>query len=109
MKEGTSYKVKIYFYVQHDIVTGLRFTQKSFKKGIQVDKTNYMVGSYGPKKEEQSYTTPSEDLPSGMMARGSYTNKSSFMDDDKNEYLKWEWTTYEDNLKNGNYLTPYIE
>ena len=22
---------------------------------------------------------------------------------------KEEWTTYEDNLKNGNYLTPYIE
>jgi len=56
-----------------------------------VDKTAYMVGSYGPKSELQSYTTPVEDAPSGMIARGSYTVKSLFTDDDKHEFLKWEW------------------
>lgn len=56
-----------------------------------VDKMNHMVGSYGPKKELQSYTTPPEEVPSGMLARGHYTNKSLFTDDDKNEHLKWEW------------------
>jgi hypothetical protein len=50
-----------------------------------------MVGSYGPKKELQSYTTTMEQAPSGMMARGTYTVKSLFTDDDKNEHLKWEW------------------
>ncbi|KAK2167586.1 hypothetical protein LSH36_26g09051 [Paralvinella palmiformis] len=91
LKEGCSYRMCVYFYVQRDIVTGLRFTQKSFRKGIQVDKMNHMVGSYGPKKELQSYTTPPEEVPSGMLARGHYTNKSLFTDDDKNEHLKWEW------------------
>jgi len=57
-----------------------------------VDSTKYMVGSYGPKQEVQSYTTPVEEAPSGMLARGSYTVKSLFTDDDKHEHLKWEWT-----------------
>lgn len=51
-----------------------------------------MLGSYPPKKDIQSYTTPSEEAPSGMMARGTYTIVSLFTDDDKNEHLKWEWT-----------------
>ena len=92
MKEGTQYKIKIYFFVQREIVTGLKYVQSSYRKGIRVDKTNFMVGSYGPKKELQSYTTPLEDAPSGMIARGSYNVKSLFTDDDKNEHLKWEWT-----------------
>ena len=51
-----------------------------------------MVGSYGPKNDLQSYTTKREEAPSGMIARGTYTVKSLFTDDDKNEHLKWEWT-----------------
>jgi len=27
----------------------------------------------------------------GLLARGSYSVKSLFTDDDKNEHLKWEW------------------
>ena len=57
-----------------------------------MDKSNYMVGSYGPKNEVQEYVTPSEDAPSGMLSRGTYTVKSKFTDDDKNVYLEWEWT-----------------
>jgi len=50
-----------------------------------------MVGSYGPKAELQSYTTPKEEAPTGMIARGTYHVKSLFTDDDKVEHLKWEW------------------
>lgn len=91
LKEGCQYRVKIYFYVQRDIVTGLKYVQKTMRKGIQVDKQSNMVGSYGPKLELQSYTTSLEQSPSGMIARGSYTMKSIFTDDDKKEHLKWEW------------------
>lgn len=52
----------------------------------------HMVGSYAPKAEIQSYTTPPEEAPSGLMTRGGYTVHSLFTDDDKNEHLKWEWT-----------------
>ena len=59
---------------------------------FSVDKMAHMVGSYPPKMEIQSYKTPSEDAPAGVMARGSYTVHSLFTDDDKNEHLKWEWS-----------------
>jgi len=39
----------------------------------------------------QSYTTPLEDAPSGLLARGQYNVTSVFTDDDKHEHLKWEW------------------
>lgn len=57
-----------------------------------VDKMSHMVGSYPPKVTIQSYTTPYEEAPSGMLARGTYSVKSLFTDDDKNEHLKWDWT-----------------
>ena len=48
----------------------------------------HMVGSYAPKRELQSYTTPLEDAPSGMLYRGHYTVTSLFTDDDGHEHLK---------------------
>jgi len=91
VKEGTQYQMKIYFFVQRDIVTGLRYVQKSYRKGILVDTQKVMVGSFPPKREIQSFLCPMEHAPSGMLMRGSFNVKSLFTDDDKNEYLKWEW------------------
>lgn len=62
-----------------------------FYRSIIVDKMTHMVGSYPPKPEIQSYTTPFEEAPSGMMTRGTYSVISLFTDDDENEHLKWEW------------------
>ncbi|KAK3853419.1 hypothetical protein Pcinc_040044 [Petrolisthes cinctipes] len=92
IKEGISYKIRIDFHVQREIVTGLKYVQRTFRKGILVDKMTHMVGSYAPKEEVQSYTTPTEDAPSGLIARGHYTVKSLFTDDDGNQHLKWEWS-----------------
>jgi len=92
IKEGIHYKIRIDFFVQREIVTGLKYQQKIYRHGIQVEKMNQMVGSYAPKTEIQSYTSPLEEMPSGMLARGTYVVKSLFTDDDKNEHLKWEWT-----------------
>nr|XP_053634615.1 rho GDP-dissociation inhibitor 1-like [Cherax quadricarinatus]XP_053634616.1 rho GDP-dissociation inhibitor 1-like [Cherax quadricarinatus] len=92
IKEGISYKIRIDFHVQREIVTGLKYIQRTFRKGILVDKMTHMVGSYAPKEEIQSYTTPMEDAPSGLIARGHYTVKSLFTDDDGNEHLKWKWS-----------------
>lgn len=91
IKEGIKYRIAIVFRVQREIVAGLRYFQGIYRKGIRVDKGNNMVGSYGPKTEEHVYTTPAEDAPSGMIARGHYNIKSKFTDDDKNIYLEWEW------------------
>lgn len=91
IKEGVQYRIRIDFIVQREIVHGLKYVQKTYRIGVPVDKMTHMVGSYPPKTEIQSYTTPPEDAPSGLVARGSYSVNSLFTDDDKNIHLQWEW------------------
>jgi len=91
IKEGTCYRLRITFKVNKEIVSGLRYHQVTSRKGINVDKQSYMVGSYGPKAESQTYMTPVDEAPKGMLARGHYTAKSKFLDDDKNIHLEWQW------------------
>jgi len=91
VKEGVEFKIEIIFKVQHEIISGLRYHHAIQRKGISVDKQSYMVGSYPPKAEAHQYTTPSDEAPKGMLARGKYKVKSKFVDDDKNVHLSWEW------------------
>lgn len=91
IKEGAKYRMKVSFYVQREIVSGLRYEQKTSRKGIQVDKSKFMVGSYGPKETAHEYLTPIDEAPSGMLVRGSYTVESKFTDDDRNSILEWKW------------------
>lgn len=90
VKEGVKYRLMITFNVQREIVSGLRLSNK-ISRGPLSTKEEYMVGSYGPKKEVYEYKSPEEEFPSGMMQRGEYKVKSLFTDDDKNEILAWEW------------------
>ncbi|KAF6734499.1 Rho GDP-dissociation inhibitor 1 [Oryzias melastigma] len=93
LKEGVEYRVKITFKVNKDIVSGLKYNQQTFRKGVRVDKTDYMVGSYGPRPDEAyEFLTTMEESPKGMLARGTYNVKSKFTDDDKNDHLSWEWS-----------------
>ncbi|XP_041633785.1 rho GDP-dissociation inhibitor 1 [Cheilinus undulatus] len=92
LKEGVEYKIKITFKVNNEIVSGLKYIQQSFRKGVKVDKSDYMVGSYGPRAEEPyEFVTTLEEAPKGMIARGLYIIKSKFTDDDKHDHLSWEW------------------
>ncbi|KAI1896080.1 hypothetical protein AGOR_G00091120 [Albula goreensis] len=91
MKEGMDYRVKIHFKVNREIVSGLRYVQLTYRKGVRVDKAVYMVGSYRPQKEEHEFLTPLEEAPKGMVVRGTYHIKSLFTDDDKTDHLSWAW------------------
>jgi Rho GDP-dissociation inhibitor len=91
LKEGVTYRVKITFYVQREIVAGLKYVQQSYRGPLKVDKMDLMVGSYAPKNEAQEFLTPPEEAPSGMLARGSYRVHSKFTDDDKHDHLTWDW------------------
>ncbi|VDM62176.1 unnamed protein product [Angiostrongylus costaricensis] len=93
LKEGCQYRLRFEFYVQREIVTGLKYIHKVSRHGIQVLKETFMVGSYGPKKELQSYTTPIEEAPSGLLHRGRYKVKSQMTDDDDHDWLTWTWVT----------------
>ncbi|XP_078060745.1 rho GDP-dissociation inhibitor 2-like [Mustelus asterias] len=91
LKEGVSYKVKIHFKVNKEIVSGLKYVANTFRKGIKVDKVICMVGSYGPRAEEYEFVSPTEDAPKGLTARGTYNVKSNFTDDDQTDHLSWDW------------------
>ena len=91
LKEGISYRIKIEFIVQREIVHGLKYVQKTYRLSVPVDKMVHMVGSYAPKNDVQSYTTVAEEAPSGLLTRGMYNVHSLFTDDDNNIHLKWEW------------------
>jgi len=91
VKEGTEYKIKIDFKVHHEIVSGLRYHHVIKYKGIKADKQTYMVGSYGPRKDAQSWLSPVDEAPKGMMYRGTYKIHSKFLDDDKIVHLEWDW------------------
>ncbi|KAM4820400.1 rho GDP-dissociation inhibitor 2 [Thomomys bottae] len=91
MKEGIEYRVKIYFKVNRDIVSGLKYVQHTYRTGMKVDKATFMVGSYGPRLEEYEFLTPPEEAPRGLLARGTYHNKSFFTDDDRQDHLTWDW------------------
>ncbi|KPP71690.1 Rho GDP dissociation inhibitor (GDI) alpha-like [Scleropages formosus] len=91
LKEGVEYRIKICFKVNREIVSGLKYVQETFRKGVKIDKSDYMVGSYGPRPMEYEFLTPLEEAPKGMLARGAYNIKSKFTDDDKHDHLSWEW------------------
>lgn len=91
LKEGVEYRIKISFKVNREIVSGLKYVQQTYRKGMKLDKTDYMVGSYGPRPAEYDFLTAMEEAPKGVMARGNYVIKSKFTDDDKHDHLSWEW------------------
>lgn len=56
---------------------------------LAVDKLEQMIGSYGPSKDGSPYTSnfPTEESPSGMIARtGTYNVRSRIVDDDGEVY-----------------------
>ncbi|BEJ14056.1 hypothetical protein CspHIS471_0312300 [Cutaneotrichosporon sp. HIS471] len=94
IKEGVEYSVGITFVVENEIVSGLRFLQVVKRAGVTVDKTEAMLGSYGPQPAPYTKIFASEESPTGMLARsGSYAVRTRIIDDDGNKWLDdFEWS-----------------
>jgi len=95
IKEGSEFRMKVQFKVQHELLAGLKYLQQVKRKGIPVDKMQEMMGSYGPNTEEKPQYEKKfnpETAPSGMMARGKYDAVSKFVDDDDHVHLKFNWS-----------------
>ncbi|KAI8344073.1 immunoglobulin E-set [Chlamydoabsidia padenii] len=92
IKEGVEYRMKVKFRVQHDVVSGLKYLQVVKRHGVRVDKTEEMIGSYGPQPNCYEKKFQLEEAPSGMLARGHYEAKSKFVDDDNVTHMEWSWT-----------------
>ncbi len=51
IKEGITYRIKVTFRIQREVVSGLRYLQIVKRKGVKVDKLEEMIGSYGPRAD----------------------------------------------------------
>ncbi|KAG0514143.1 hypothetical protein BDA96_10G165000 [Sorghum bicolor] len=91
LKEGSAYRLKFTFSVADNIVSGLRYTNTVWKAGIRVDRTKEMLGTFSPQAEPYTYLTPEETTPSGIFARGSYSARTKFVDDDRKCYLEMNY------------------
>ncbi|XP_021758646.1 rho GDP-dissociation inhibitor 1-like [Chenopodium quinoa] len=92
LKEGSPYNLRFCFQVTNNIVSGLRYTNTIWKTGIKVDSTKEMIGTFSPQLEPYTHEIPEETTPSGYFARGSYSAKSKFLDDDNKCYLEIKYT-----------------
>lgn len=74
LKEGSRYRLKILFTVQHEIVSGLRFCLK-VKRAMIKRRNEVVMGSYGPRSEPHVFTYPKDEwleAPKGKLSRGTY-------------------------------------
>ncbi|KAH9604700.1 hypothetical protein KSS87_017868 [Heliosperma pusillum] len=92
LKEGSAYKLRFTFHVNHNIVVGLQYNNTVWKTGMKVDSTKEMLGTFSPQAEPYTHEMPEETTPSGFFARGSYTAKTKFVDDDNKCYLEINYT-----------------
>ncbi|XP_031129098.1 rho GDP-dissociation inhibitor 1-like [Ipomoea triloba] len=92
LKEGCRYSLEFTFEVNNNIVSGLKYTNAVWKTGMKVDGTKEMLGTFSPQVEPYKHEMPEETTPSGMFARGSYSAKTKFVDDDNKCYLEINYT-----------------
>jgi len=96
IKEGSSYRMRVTFRVQHNVVLGLQIKNSIYSKvGKQLAKDVEMLGTYPPKNEFQAVDIPKNgwhEAPSGALARGEYKAKMKFVDDDSKEHLVFDYT-----------------
>lgn len=93
MKEGSNYKFKLGFRVNHEILTGLKFTNKVMK-GVFWNTDDLVIGSFAPQTKAYEFEFPRYEYntaPSGMMFRGTYKSKNTFGDSDGNNHLEFEY------------------
>ncbi|KAK3016119.1 hypothetical protein RJ639_006153 [Escallonia herrerae] len=92
LKEGSRYSLRFSFQVNNNIVAGFKYTNTVWKTGVKVDSSKEMLGTFSPQQESYTFEMPEEITPSGFFARGSYTARSKFVDDDNKCYLEINYT-----------------
>ncbi|KAJ7536887.1 hypothetical protein O6H91_12G086800 [Diphasiastrum complanatum] len=92
LKEGSCYSLKFTFVVRHNIVPGLTYINTIWKNGLRVDNCKVMLGTFSPHLEPYTHTMEEEVTPSGMLARGAYTARTKFVDDDKRCHLQMDYS-----------------
>lgn len=92
LKEGSHYNLRFTFRVSNNIVSGLVYKNTVWRAGVKVYTTKEMIGTFSPQTEPYTHEMPEETTPSGIFARGSYSARTQFLDDDKRCYLELNYT-----------------
>lgn len=95
IKEKSIYQLVVKFRVQHEIITGLKYLHLVKRDGIRVEKVEEPLGSYAPNTIDKPFYErkfAEVEAPSGMIARGTYSAISKFIDDDDNVHLTVPWS-----------------
>ncbi|CAI5758566.1 unnamed protein product [Candida verbasci] len=95
IKEKSIYQLIIKFRVQSEIITGLKYLHSVKRGGIRVEKLEEPLGSYAPNTIDKPFYEKKfgeVEAPSGMIARGTYSAVSKFVDDDDNVHLTVPWS-----------------
>lgn len=95
IKEKSVYEVQIKFRVQHEIITGLKYLHSVKKAGIRVEKVEEPLGLYAPNTKDKPFYVKllgAVEAPLGLLARGSYSAITKFVDDDKTVHLTFPWS-----------------
>ncbi|KAH9558893.1 hypothetical protein CY35_06G031700 [Sphagnum magellanicum] len=87
LKEGSHYQLKFLFTVRNNIVSGLSCINAVWKAGIMVDQTRSMLGTFAPQQEPYLHIMAEQETPSGALARGPYSARTRFIDDDGTVFL----------------------
>nr|GEY41391.1 Rho GDP-dissociation inhibitor 1-like [Tanacetum cinerariifolium]GFA49340.1 Rho GDP-dissociation inhibitor 1-like [Tanacetum cinerariifolium] len=69
-----------------------KYINTVWKTGLKVDSSKQMLGTFSPQAEPYIHVMTEETTPSGMFARGSYSAKTKFLDDDNKCYLELNYT-----------------
>ncbi|ESR57017.1 hypothetical protein WN944_016663 [Citrus x changshan-huyou] len=92
LKEGSRFQLKLTFNVMHNIVSGLTYSNTVWKAGLQVDQSKGMLGTFAPQREPYVHTLEEETTPSGVLARGLYSAKLKFEDDDRRCHMELNYS-----------------
>uniref|UniRef100_A0A7C8ZT45 Rho GDP-dissociation inhibitor n=1 Tax=Opuntia streptacantha TaxID=393608 RepID=A0A7C8ZT45_OPUST len=92
LKEGSQYCLRLTFTVKHNIVSGLAYFNTVWRGGVQVDEVEGMLGTFAPQPEPYVQLLDEDTAPSGVLARGLYSAKLRFEDDDKKCHMELSYT-----------------
>ncbi|KAF5738971.1 rho GDP-dissociation inhibitor 1-like [Tripterygium wilfordii] len=92
LREGSRYQLKLTFSVLHNIVSGLTYSNSVWKGGLQVDQSKGMLGTFAPQRERYVHLLEEETTPSGALARGNYSARLKFEDDDKRCHIELRYS-----------------
>ncbi|KNA11732.1 hypothetical protein SOVF_132410 [Spinacia oleracea] len=92
LKEDSQYRFKLAFTVKYNIVSGLTYSNTVWRAGVQVDQSEGMLGTFAPQPLPYIHLLDEETTPSGALARGVYSAKLRFVDDDKKCHMELSYT-----------------